>query len=74
MHDDGKSALEIAKRVNWYTDPRELVDNQPMFIAHVMARGVADDIVWLHRQFSARPQREAYAAAPPGLFSRRCWA
>ncbi|MCY3973392.1 MAG: hypothetical protein OXF52_04235 [Candidatus Dadabacteria bacterium] len=74
MSKDNLSALEVAKRVNWYMPPGELVENPPLFIAQIMARGGVREIVWMRRHFSAGQQQDAYINAPPGLFTRRCWA
>jgi hypothetical protein len=65
---------EIAKRVNWYTDPVRILTNNGLFLAQIMARGSADDIVTVLRHFSQDHFRKAYLDAPPGLFSRRAWA
>ena len=65
---------EIAKRVNWYTDPDRTLAHIGLFLAQIMARGTADDIVAVHRHFSQEDFRKAYLDAPPGLFSRRAWA
>ena len=74
MSESNLSVLEVAKRVNWYMPPGELVENPPLFIAQVMARGGVREIVWMRRKFTEGQQRDAYINAPPGLFSRRCWA
>ncbi|MCY4047349.1 MAG: hypothetical protein OXF42_04480 [Candidatus Dadabacteria bacterium] len=73
-NEDRKTALEVAKRVNWYTPPDEVVSNTPLFISQVMARGGVRDIVWMLRKFPVEQQRDAYIKAPPGLFPRKCWA
>jgi hypothetical protein len=65
---------EIAKRVNWYTDPGRILANIGLFLAQIMARGSADDIVTARRYFSQDDFRKAYLDAPPGLFARRAWA
>jgi hypothetical protein len=65
---------EIARRVNWYSDPDRTLGNTTLFLAQTMARGSADDIVAVDRHFSQEDFRKAYLEAPPGLFSRRAWA
>ena len=65
---------EIAKRVNWYTDPGRTLANVGSFLAQIMARGSADDIITVSRHYSQDDFRKAYLEAPPGLFSRRAWA
>lgn len=74
MNNNTPSALEVARRVNWYTPPDEVTANPPLFIAQIMARGGAREITWMRRNFSIERQRSAYVSAPSGLFSRRCWA
>ena len=69
-----KTALAVAKRVNWYTPPEKVVAEPRLFLAQIMARGGVKDIVWMQRNYSAEQQQEAYLNAPPGLFRRRCWA
>ena len=63
-----------AKRVNWYTTTEDLVRAPKSIIAQVMSRGNAMGISAIQSQFSLEEQREAYLAAPPGLFDRRSWA
>jgi hypothetical protein len=65
---------EIARHVNWYTDPRRLLANQDLFLCQVMARGTHEDVVATQRRYSWEEFRKAYRRAPPGLFSRRAWA
>ena len=65
---------EIAKRVNWYTDPDRVVANVNLFLSQVMARGSTDDIIAVQQHFSWDDFRRAYLDAPAGLFTRRAWA
>jgi hypothetical protein len=65
---------EIARRVNWYSDPTRLIANADLFLAQVMARGTAEEIVDVQRHFSTEQFRDAYRHAPPGLFGNRAWA
>ena len=68
------SLNDIARRVNWYTPPDRLLADTDLFLAQVMARGTADDIVTVQRRFSSEALGKAYLHAPPGLFSKRAWA
>ena len=68
------SLEEIARRVNWYTPPDRLLADIDLFLAQVMARGTADDIVTVQQRFSTEAFKKAYLHAPPGLFSKRAWA
>lgn len=68
------SLHEIAKRVNWYSEPALLLADTDRFLAHVMARGSTDDVIEVLRHYSVAAMRGAYLHAPPGLFTRRAWA
>jgi hypothetical protein len=69
------SSLEdVAKRINWYMEPRRLLANVDLFLCQVMARGSKDDIVAVRRQYTDDDFRKAYRNAPAGLFSKRAWA
>jgi hypothetical protein len=65
---------EIARRVNWYTPPDQLLANPKLFLAQVMARAGIDDLLTVQRMFSSEDLRKAYQDAPPGLFTKRAWA
>jgi hypothetical protein len=65
---------EVARHINWYTDPGRLLANANLFLCQVMARGTIEDIVATQRQYSREEFRKAYLCAPPGLFSKRAWA
>lgn len=66
--------LKVAKRVNWYTEPSELVQNNKLFLAQVMARGRPEDLAAIQPFFNKQSLIKAYRAAPPGLFSKSAWA
>jgi hypothetical protein len=68
------SLEEIARRVNWYTDPSRLVANPTLLLCQVMARGTLEDVITTQRKYSREDFRKAYLGAPPGLFSKRAWA
>jgi hypothetical protein len=68
------SLQEIAKRVNWYTDPERLLADVDLFLSQVMARGGTKDVVAIQQRYSQEALRKAYLGAPPGLFTRRAWA
>jgi hypothetical protein len=65
---------EIARRVNWYTDPRQVLADVEGFLCQVMARGTFEDMLTILERFSRDELRSAYLAAPAGLFTRRAWA
>ncbi len=68
------SLQEVARHVNWYTDPQGLLSDINLFLCQVMARGSVDDLVVTQQYFSPEDFRNAILSAPPGLFSRRAWA
>ena len=65
---------EIAKRVNWYAPSGQLMANPDLFLAQVMARAGADDLIAVQSQFPQEDFLRAYRHAPPGLFTERAWA
>jgi hypothetical protein len=65
---------EIARRVNWYSEPARLLANLDLFLCQVMARGSAEDIVAVQQRYSRQDFVKAYLHAPPGLFTKRAWA
>ena len=70
-----RSSLEnIARKVNWYTNPEQVLSNTDLFLSQVMARGLADDIVEVLQHYPKEDFQKAYINAPPGLFSKRAWA
>jgi hypothetical protein len=68
------SLEEVARHINWYTDPSRLLANANLFLCQVMARGTIEDVATTQRQYSLEEFRKAYLNAPPGLFSKRAWA
>jgi len=68
------SLQEIAKRVNWYTDPERLLADVDLFLSQVMARGSTKDVIAVQQRYSHDALRKAYLCAPRGLFTRRAWA
>ena len=69
-----EKALEVARRVNWYTPPERVAADTLRFLAEIMARGGTDDIVFMNARYSVEQRREAYRNAPPGLFEPDRWA
>jgi hypothetical protein len=68
------SLEEVARRVNWYTDPDRLLEDVDLFLAQVMARGTSEDVIAVQTRFSKHALEKAYLGAPPGLFSKKAWA
>jgi hypothetical protein len=68
------SLEEIARHVNWYSDPARVLANLDLFLCQVMARGSVEDIITVQQKFSSKDFKKAYVHAPPGLFTKRAWA
>lgn len=68
------SLQDVARHVNWYTDPQQLLSNVNLFLCQVMARGAVADLIVAQRHFALEDFRKALLSAPPGLFSKRAWA
>ena len=66
--------LNVAKRVNWYTDAETLLRDEPRFLCQVMARGRAEDIAIVQQHYPESSFQYAYQRAPAGLFDNRSWA
>ena len=65
---------QVAKRVNWYTPPAQLLANPRLFLCEVMARGAGPDIVTVQEHYDKAAFIDAYRHAPPGLFDNPSWA
>ena len=65
---------QVAKRVNWYTPPAEVLANPRLFLCEVMARGAGPDIVTARQHYDKDAFIDAYRHAPPGLFDNPSWA
>jgi len=68
-----KTLEDVARGVNWYTEADLLLTDVDRFLCHVMARGLADEIIAIQQHFTREQFQKAYRAAPPGLFTKRAW-
>ena len=68
------SLEDVAKHINWYSDPQRLLANTSLFLSQVMARGSAADIIAVQQHYSPEAFKSAYLNAPAGLFTKRAWA
>lgn len=66
--------LCVARRVVWFKPPREVINDIPHFLAHVMTYGTIEDVNVIRRHLSLDTFRQALEDAPPGVFDRRSWA
>ena len=68
-----KTLEDVARGINWYTKPEQLLADLDRFLCQVMARGLADEIITTQHYFTRDQFKKAYRAAPPGLFTKRAW-
>ncbi|MBI3929921.1 MAG: hypothetical protein HY319_30560 [Armatimonadetes bacterium] len=66
--------LSVAKRVVWFMSPEEALARPILLLAHVMTRGLLEDVVAVRRFVGPEAFRQVLDAAPPGLFDARSWA
>jgi hypothetical protein len=60
------SLREVARHVNWYTDPDHVLADANLFLSQVMARGSTEDVIAVLQQFTQQSFRNAYLTAPAG--------
>lgn len=65
--------LPIAKRVFWWGDPEEWLDDVIRFAAQVMTFGDWDDTVIVHRILGDELLRKVLQSPPPGVFDLKSW-
>lgn len=64
----------IARRIVWFEEPAEALEDPIRFMAYAMAAATHDDIKVLRRYVSDDDFREALDKAPPGIIDPRSWA
>ena len=64
----------IARRVVWFEEPAEALEDPIRFMAYAMKHAVHDDMKVLRRYVSDEDFREALYKAPPGIIDPRSWA
>lgn len=69
-----RSLEDVARSVNWYTEPDQVLANQDLFLCEVMARGTLEDLLVAQKHYPQEAFKAAYQKAPPGLFTPRAWA
>ncbi len=63
----------IARRVVWFEEPAEALEDPIRFMAYAM-NASRDDMTALRRYVSDEDFREALDKAPPGIIRPRSWA
>jgi len=66
--------LDVARRVVWFKEPDDALDDAAHFLAHVMTYGTPEDLAALRGVVGKDELREALLHAPPGIFDPRSWA
>jgi hypothetical protein len=61
----------IARRVAWWDDPERTLARPEVFVARVLGRGSADDVVDVEAQFGRGVMRRAVRHAPASLLGDR---
>jgi hypothetical protein len=64
----------VARRVVWFEEPAEALEDTIRFMAHAMKHAVHDDMTVLRRYVSDEDFREALDKAPPGIIDPHSWA
>ncbi len=65
--------LAVARRVEWFKSPEELLGDRKHFLAHVMTYGTWDDLV-AEAQYYPETEFAAVLDDPPArIFDQRSW-
>jgi hypothetical protein len=65
---------DVARRVVWFKEPDDALEDREHFIAHVLAHGALSDVQKTRRFYGDTAIGEALKNAPSGIFSARQWA
>jgi hypothetical protein len=65
---------EVARRVVWFEEPAEALEDPIRFMAYAMRHATHDDMKVLRRYVSNEDFCEALDKAPPGIIDARSWA
>ena len=63
----------VARRVVWFEEPAEALEDPIRFMAYAMKHAVHYDMKVLRRYVSDEDFREALDKAPPGIIDPRSW-
>ena len=64
----------VARRVVWFEEPAEALEDPIRFMAYAMRHATHEDTKALRRYVSNEDFREALDKAPPGIIDARSWA
>lgn len=65
--------LPVAKRVFWWGNPKEWLDDTTRFAAQVMTFGDWDDTALVSRLLGESVFQQVIADPPPGVFDVKSW-
>ena len=68
-----KDVLEVARRINWYKQPDQAIEDVVDFLAHLMTYGRPEDVEIITRYLNKEDFRKALELAPPGIMDVRSW-
>jgi hypothetical protein len=63
----------LARRVIWFEDPDQSLENAARLVAYAITYGTTEDISILLRHVSDADLRDALERAPPGIIDARSW-
>jgi len=68
-----EDVLEVARRINWYKQPDQAIEDVVDFLAHLMTFGRPEDVEIIARHLNREDFRKALELAPPGILDARSW-
>ena len=64
---------DVAKRLIWWSDPQETLQDRKRLIAQIMTYGDLDDTKAMLREFSRSELESVLDNPPPGIFTPEAW-
>src|SRR5437868_14868451 len=61
----------VAKRLFWWTTPKEALRDETRFLIQVMALGTLEDIATTENEYAPNAWKKALRNAPPGVIDPR---
>lgn len=65
--------LAVARRVVWFKEPSEAIDDPLHFMAHLMTFGTVEDLREMTRVVGTSEFLETLDHSPPGIFDPQSW-
>ncbi len=66
--------LKVAKRVVWFKEPEDTLDNPMHFLTYLMTYGFPEDIQVVRKYLSLEDFKYCLEHPQPGVFDPRSWA